>query len=87
MATVWIPPLLRDLTGGETRLDIPAATVRELVAALDARYPGIAARLTEGGKMRPGIAVIVDNEVCPAKLRHKLTEASVVHFLPSIAGG
>jgi molybdopterin synthase sulfur carrier subunit len=87
MATVWIPPLLRDLTGGETRMDIPAATVRELIAALDARYPGIAGRLVEDGKMRPGIAVIVDNTVCPAKLRQKLTETSEVHFLPAISGG
>jgi sulfur-carrier protein len=87
MASVWIPPLLRDLTGGETRMEIPAATVRELIAALDERYPGIAGRLTENGRMRPGIAVIVDNVVCPAKLRQPLGETSEVHFLPAISGG
>jgi molybdopterin synthase sulfur carrier subunit len=87
MAMVWIPPLLRDLTGGETRMEIPAATVRELIAELDARYSGIAGRLTENGRMRPGIAVIVDNTVCPAKLRQPLTDASEVHFLPAISGG
>ncbi len=84
---VWIPPLLRDLTGGQNRLGVPGATVREVIAELDARYPGIAGRLTEDGRMRPGIAVIVDNIVCPAGMRQRLTETSEVHFLPALSGG
>ena len=37
MATVFIPSLLRDLTGGSDRVEVPGATVRQVVNALEAR--------------------------------------------------
>ena len=33
MATVWIPPLMRDLTGGQERVSAPGEKVRDLVDA------------------------------------------------------
>ena len=87
MATVFIPPLLRELTGGQTRLSIPGESVREIIAELEKRFPGIEGRLCEGRLIRPGMAVVVDSEVSTAGLRHKLSEASEVHFLPAISGG
>lgn len=87
MATVWIPSLAQDLTGGQGCVSVPGATVREVIAALEERYPGIALRLCEEGRIRPGIAVIVDGEVSPQKMRHPLTDKSEVHFLPALSGG
>ncbi|MCC6802769.1 MAG: MoaD/ThiS family protein [Anaerolineae bacterium] len=87
MATVWIPPLLQDMTDGKTRLAVPGATVREMVAELDRRYPGIGARLVDDGRIRPGISLVVDGIVSRAGLRHRLTETSEVHFVPAISGG
>lgn len=87
MAIVFIPPLLRDLTGGQTRVSVPGNSVRDIVAELETRFPGIAERLCEDGRMRPGIAVVVDSEVSTASLHHCLSEASEVHFLPAISGG
>ena len=87
MATVWIPPLLQDLTNGQTRLTVPGATVREVIAGLDEQYPGMRERLCEDGRVRPGMAVVVDSIVCRAGLRQKLTESSEVHFVPALSGG
>ncbi len=87
MATVFIPPLLRDLTGGQTRVSVPGNSVREIIAELETRFPGIEGRLCEDRLMRPGMAVVVDSEVSTVGLRHKLSEASEVHFLPAISGG
>ena len=87
MAEVWIPSLLRDLTGGNEKVQIAGETVQQIVDGLEARYPGIKARLVEGDRLRPGIAVIVDGEVSRLRLRQRLTENSEVHFLPAISGG
>jgi sulfur-carrier protein len=87
MATVFIPPLVRDMTGGQTRLSIPGDSVRDIIAELERRYPGIADRLCEDDGIRPGMAVVVDSEVSAVGIRHRLREASEVHFLPAISGG
>jgi sulfur-carrier protein len=87
MAVVWIPALLRDLTGGQESIKTPGATVREAIEALELRYPGIKARLLEGDRLRPGIAVVVDGSVSGRGLRHQLDETSEIHFLPAIGGG
>ena len=79
--------LLRDLTGGEVRVTVPAATVRQAIANLEQVYPGIEARLCDGGRLRPSISVVVDGQVSSQRLRHKLGETSEVHFLPAISGG
>jgi hypothetical protein len=44
MATVWIPPLLRELTGGESQVLASGNTIREIIEDLDIHYPGLMAR-------------------------------------------
>jgi molybdopterin synthase sulfur carrier subunit len=87
MAEVWIPALMRDLTAGEARVNVPGETVRQLITNLDERYPGIKARLCEQDQLRLNISVVVDGQVSRQRLRHKLTDDSEVHFLPAISGG
>ena len=87
MATVWIPPLLQDVTAGENRLVVPGSTVREIISVLDTDFPGIASRLCEDGRLRPGISVVVDGMVSTTGLRHPLSEGSEIHFLPALSGG
>jgi len=84
---VWIPPVHRDLTGGVERVQVEAATVGDVVAALDARYPGMAARLTQDGRLRPGIAVAVDGVIATRGLRQRLPTPGEIHFIPALAGG
>lgn len=87
MPDVWIPPLLRALTGGQTRVDVPGETVRQVIANLDARYPGIEARLCDGERLRPGLSVAVDGSLSAQGLRQPLDATSEVHFIPAISGG
>ena len=87
MAVVFIPALLRDLTGGRESVTLPGETVRQVLDALDAQYPGVKARLCEQDQLRPGISVIVDGEVSAQRLRHRLRENSEVHFLAAVSGG
>jgi molybdopterin synthase sulfur carrier subunit len=87
MPVVWIPALLRDLTGGEENVTMPGETVQQMIENLDERYPGIKERLYEEGQLRPNIAVVVDGVASRQRLRHRLTETSEVHFVPAISGG
>lgn len=87
MPQVYIPPLLRELTDGQEIVEIPGATVRQIVAALDHRYPGIKERLCEGEGLRPGLSVAVDGRVSSMGLIQKVGEMSEVHFIPAIGGG
>jgi molybdopterin converting factor small subunit len=87
MAIVWIPALLRDLTGGKEQATVPGDTVRQVIENLEKSYPGIKARLCEGGRLRPNISVVVDGLVSQQGLRQHLAERSEVHFLPAMSGG
>jgi molybdopterin synthase sulfur carrier subunit len=87
MATVWIPPLLRDLTGGQERVAVAGVKVRDLISALDARYPGLAGRLVEDGALRRGIVLTIDGVANRQGLRAPVRPDSEVHFVPAIGGG
>jgi molybdopterin synthase sulfur carrier subunit len=87
MPVVWIPPLLRELTGGQEIVSAPGKTVRQVIDALDAAHPGIRARLCEGDRLRSSLSVVVDGAVSRRGLGHPLDEASEVHFVPAVSGG
>ncbi|MEZ5355904.1 MAG: MoaD/ThiS family protein [Bryobacteraceae bacterium] len=87
MATVFIPVLLQSLTGGAVSVEVTGESVRAVVEALEERFPGIAARLQEGERLRPNLAVAVDGEVSPLGLRARVGAASEVHFVAAIKGG
>jgi molybdopterin converting factor small subunit len=87
MARVWIPPLLRDLTGDHETVTVPGSRVRGIIDELDQLYPGMRDRLCQGDDLRPGIAVVVDTQLARLGLSEPVGVESEVHFLPAIAGG
>ncbi len=87
MPTVFIPPPLRDLTGGLTETAVAGGTVREVIAALDRQFPGIQDRLCHGDSLAPGIQISVDHVMTTRGLRAVVQPESEVHFLPVIGGG
>ena len=87
MPVVWIPSLLRGLTGGQEKLTIPGRTVGEVVDELDRRFPGVKARLCDAGGFRPGVAVAVNAQVARRGLQEKLSNDSEVHFVHAVSGG
>jgi molybdopterin converting factor small subunit len=87
MPTVWIPSLLRDLAGGREKVDVSGSNVGEVIEALDRACPGIKDRLCLAGRLRPGIAVAVDNQFARLGLGQPVSEASEIQILPAISGG
>ena len=87
MPTVFIPALLRPLTGGQSSVEVEGATVRQVIDHLESAWPGIRDRLLADGKLRPNISVAVDGEVTPEGLAEVVGPASEVHFIAAIKGG
>jgi sulfur-carrier protein len=88
MPTVWIPGLMRDLTGGKASVRVDGATVREVIENLDRAYPGARERLCEpDGRLQSFIAIAVDGEEAAEGLRTKVRPESEIHIVPAIAGG
>lgn len=87
MATVWIPSLLRELTDGQAQVDVPGATVGQVIDALEYANPGIKKRLCPGGQIDPAITLSVDGRVAPLGLMEAVEEHSEIHLLPALAGG
>ncbi len=87
MATVFIPAQWRDLSGGMAEVRLEGASLREIVAALDALFPGMGARLCADGGIAPGLAVSIDGSVTSRGLLTPVGPDSEIHVLPAIGGG
>jgi sulfur-carrier protein len=67
--------------GGQTEHEVPGQTVRHLVRALDARYPGL------GAALESGVAVAIDGEIYQNAFLEPVGPDSEVCFMPPIEGG
>jgi len=87
MPVVWIPSLLRPLTGGEETVNMPGDTVGQVMANLEQQYPGLRARLFQGNRLRPNLSLLVDGALSTRGLLQKVGENSEIRFIPAIHGG
>ena len=82
MALVVLPiEVARSFADGVTEHSLEAGDVRELMRALDARFPGIAARFESG------TAIAIDGEIYQDWFLEPIGPNSEVRFLPAIEGG
>jgi molybdopterin synthase sulfur carrier subunit len=87
MPIVFIPPGLRDMTGGQAQIEVSGSSVAAVIDALDVQFPGIKARLCRGDSLAPGLQVSIGDTMTTRGLRAGLEPDSEVHFLPAIGGG
>lgn len=90
MATIRIPTTMRVLTRNQTEVTASGATVREVLKDLDARYPGIGARLfDERGAVRRYVNVFLNDEDIRAlgELDTPVKDADRLTLIPAMAGG
>jgi molybdopterin synthase sulfur carrier subunit len=87
---VRIPTILRSYTGGAAQVTAQEGKLRDVIAGLDAEYPGIGGRLLdEGGKLRRFVNVHVGEEdVRLAQgLDTEVPPGIEVSVIPAVAGG
>lgn len=81
MAWVFFDGNLRRHTSGLEKLEIDVTSYRDLLEALEQRYPGIEADIE--GKMM----VAIDGEMIFDPFLESISPHSEVHFLPKITAG
>jgi molybdopterin synthase sulfur carrier subunit len=91
--TVRVPTILRTYTSGEADVSVTvdaAATLADVVQALDTAYPGIAGRvLDDGGQIRRFVNVYVDDDDVrfASGLQTPTPDGTKVSIIPAVAGG
>ena len=88
--SVRIPTILRTYTLGESEVSASGSTVTEVLDDLDARYPGIKARiLDEQGAIRRFVNVYVGNDDVRFldALDTKVSDDAQISVIPAVAGG
>jgi molybdopterin synthase sulfur carrier subunit len=87
--TVSVPTILRTHTGGEKSVEAKGATVAEVIDDLEARHPGVAARLVNDGKLHRFVNIYVNDEDVrfSGGLDTEISDGDSVTILPAVAGG
>jgi len=82
---VRIPTILRSYTGGAAEVTAAEGTLREVLAGLDAAYPGLGGRIIDdAGQLRRFVNVYVGDE----DVRFAQGPAGErVSVIPAVAGG
>ncbi len=87
MVTVLIPQPLRTLTEGEPVLTAEGHNIRAVIENLAPRYPQLAARLVNEGKIGRGISLAVNGDVVSTGLITRVPEGAEIAIVPQISGG
>ena len=90
MATVRIPTPLRKLTNGKEEVAAAGATIAEVIASLEAHYPGLKERICdEAGKVRRFVNIFANDEDIRflENLDTPVKESDEISIVPAIAGG
>jgi molybdopterin converting factor small subunit len=86
---VRIPTILRPYTKGEKLVTAEASNLKDLIAALDAKYSGLGERLLENNELRRFINIYINDEDVRfmGSLAATLKAGDSVTILPAVAGG
>ena len=86
---VQIPTILRTYTGGEKVVSAEGATLADLVADLDVKYPGLKDRVVDDSGLRRFVNVYLNDEDVRFLdgLGTALSDGDSVTILPAVAGG
>ncbi|MDC0747696.1 MoaD/ThiS family protein [Polyangium mundeleinium] len=89
MPLVRIPTPLRTLTGSKDEVEATGATVADLIEDLEARHPGIRARLLDEKGVRRFVNIFVGDEDIRFLdgLKTELKATDQISIVPAIAGG
>jgi molybdopterin converting factor small subunit len=88
--SVRIPTILRTFTSGAAEVPAGSGTLREVIAGLDAAYPGIGGRIVDDtGQLRRFVNVYVGEEDVrfAQGLDTPVPAGAHVSVIPAVAGG
>ena len=87
--SVRVPPVFRPLTSGQSTVSVEGATVAQVLASLDAAYPGFSEKLlSDDGSLVRYVNVFVDDDVRFMEgLDTVVPDGVTVSIMQAVAGG
>jgi molybdopterin converting factor small subunit len=87
--TVKLPTILRSHAGGAPVVEANGGTLQEVLADLDARFPGLTDRVRRDGGLSRFVNVYVNEEDARhlGALEAPIAEGDTVSIIPAVAGG
>ncbi|GHO88437.1 molybdenum cofactor biosynthesis protein MoaD [Dictyobacter formicarum] len=89
-AQVILPPMLRERTNQQARLDVEGTTIRDIIENMEHQFPGLRFHLCyETGELRSYVNIFIDQ----ANIRYlqgldtPVTAGVRIRVIPSVAGG
>jgi len=87
MPSVSIPSQLHSYTGGQKTVDVEGRSLADVLASLDARFPGLKFRVVdEQDEIRQHVRFFVGNEMA-CTLAHPVGAGDVVKIVGALSGG
>lgn len=87
LVTTRVASPLRSYTDGRATVEAAGTTVRELLADLDRRYPGMRFRMIdEQDRIRPHIRLYVNTDPV-VDLDHRVDRGDTLHLICALSGG
>jgi molybdopterin converting factor small subunit len=90
MPIIRVPSVLRPLTGQNDEVVVGGATVRDALAELERKHPGVSAKIFDpSGNVKPFIRIYVgpDDIGSLSGLDSNVGERDEIAIIPAIAGG
>ena len=89
MARVIIPSMMREIARGAEMVEVDGATLKEVIAGLEAKCPGIRALLVDQDGVRHHVAFIIDGVDARSSggLLAAVPEDAEVVIVPALSGG
>ncbi|HYU56949.1 MAG TPA: ubiquitin-like small modifier protein 1 [Actinomycetota bacterium] len=88
--TVKLPTILRPKAGGDAQVAAEPGTLRDLLADLERRFPGLTRNVvTDDGNLHRFVNVYLNDEDVRylASLETQVSDGDTVNILPAVAGG
>lgn len=85
---VFIPGPWRNLTSGKAWIDVEASSIAEVMAGLEALYPGLKSHLVdEKGEVLRHVNIAVNGKLVSPGFPTAIKDGDKVAFVPALAGG
>ncbi|EBL8291825.1 MoaD/ThiS family protein [Salmonella enterica] len=86
---VNIPAVLRQLTGGQKKVEVHAGNIEGVIEQLETNYPGVKARLVNDERLHRFINIYVNDEDIrfSDELKTAVKSGDEITILPAVAGG
>lgn len=87
MVKLLIPVTLRTLSDGEPEIEAVGHTLRSVIADVAERYPDLAARLVQNGRIGRGLTLAINGDVVSTGLVTPVPPDAEIAIVPQISGG